>query len=265
MDSKVCYVVNFYLGDRRTTIEEIKSDRLFLLRKQIASLNNYRHSLSKIILNFNIREEDYHYVNQIFKITPKNIQDSPVEVNFRRNYGMSYGAWSDSFVKYKKEFDYYIFNEDDYFFVQDNWDEYLVNKFKTLKNCGYLCMVAREGNEWCDYKRHALHATGISSSDVLYQIYEKYGELPHAKGLEYEENEKQGQVQQSHSVIGLGYKLYDVRDDFKIEFAMNESEFDVWRFFWWNNEFLIKPAILLDDRFHTYWVCYDDEFNSTQT
>jgi hypothetical protein len=260
MGDKICYVINFYLGDRRTMIDEYKNDRLFFLKNQIEFLNNYKNSLSKIIFNFNIREEDYHYVSQIFDIVPKKIQNAFVEVNLRKNYGMSYGAWSDAFVKYKKEFDYYVFNEDDYFFVQNNWDLYLVNKFKTIKNCGYLCMVAREGNEWCEYKRHALHATGISSSEVLYQVYKKYGELPHAKGLKYEENEKQGQVQQSHSIIELGYDLCDVREDFKVEFAFNESKLDIWRFFWWNDKFLIKPAILLKDKSHTYWYSYDDEF-----
>ena len=39
---------------------------------------------------------------------------------------MSYGAWSDVFKKYQDKFNYYIFNEDDYFFVEDNWDDYLI-------------------------------------------------------------------------------------------------------------------------------------------
>jgi hypothetical protein len=260
MKNEVCYVINFYLGDRRKTIDQFKDDKFFFLRKQISYLYNYKHNLSKIIFNFNIREEDYPYVSTIFKLVPKKIQDTDIEINFRKNYGMSYGAWSDAFVKYQEKYKYYIFNEDDYFFVLDNWDQYLVNKFNSLNNCGYLCMVAREGFEWCDYKKHAGHATGISSYEVLKKVYDKYGELPHSKDGDYYTNEQQGQVNQTHSVIEVGYDIYDVREDFKVEFALSDDNNDVWRFFWWNEKFLIKPAILLEDKVHTYWHSTDDEF-----
>ena len=62
-----------------------------------------KHSLSTIVFNFNIRVEDYYLVSEIFKIVPKFIQGSKVEINFRENYGMSYGAWSDIFLKNKCE------------------------------------------------------------------------------------------------------------------------------------------------------------------
>jgi hypothetical protein len=262
MKNKACYVINFYLGDRRKIIDEVKDDRLYFLKKQIAHLFNYKHNLSKIIFNFNIREEDYPYVNEIFKTTPKYIQDTEVEINFRENYGMSYGAWSDAFIKNKDKYDYYIFNEDDYFFIEDKWDEYLINKFNSLENCGYLCMVVREGQEWCDYKKHAGHSTGISSFEALNKVYSKYGELPHSKSGDYRTNEQQGQVNQSNSFIEVGYEIYDIRDDYRVEFTMTEGDYDIWRFFWWNEKFLIKPAILLNTDYCVFWESFDDEFSN---
>lgn len=260
MKNNSCYIINFYLGDRRKTIQKVYDDRLYLLKKQIELLHRVKSSIRTIIFNFNIRPEDYSYVSEIIKITPKFIQGSEIIINFRENYGMSYGAWSDAFVKYKNKYDYYIFNEDDYFFVEDNWDNYLIKKFNNLNNCGYLCMVSRNEADWCNYKKHAGHATGISSYNVLNEVYKKYGELPHSKKSDYHSVEQLGQVDQSHAVIEVGYEIYDVRDDYKIEFAMTEGDFDIWRFFWWNEKFLIKPAMLLNTDYYTYWESLDSEF-----
>ena len=262
MKNKTCYIVNFYLGSRRKTIPEVCEDRLFLLKKQIEYLYKIKSSINTIIFNFNIRPDDFPYVSEIVRITPKYIQGSEVVINLRENYGMSYGAWSDVFDKYRDRFDYYIFNEDDYFFVEDNWDFYLVNKFNSLNNCGYLCMVAREGNEWCNFKGHAGHASGISSFKILNEIFEKYGELPHSKKDDYTSSEQEGQINQSHSVIELGYEIFDVRDDFMVNFAMTDSKYDIWKFFSWNEKELIKPVMLLNTSSYTYWESYDEEFQS---
>jgi hypothetical protein len=261
MRDKICYVVNFYLGDRRGNIDSFVEDRFFYLKTQIEYLKNVNHSLEKIIFNFNIREEDYHFIPKIFEITPRKILNSEVEVRFRKNFGMSYGAWSDVFGEYREIFDYYIFNEDDYFFVENNWDQYLVNKFNSLENCGYLCIVVREGKyEWCNFKKHAGHASGISSFDALNKVYQKYGELPHSKEGDYHSAEQLGQINQSHSFIEIGYEIYDVRDDYRVSFFTSDPKRPIWRFFWWNEKDLIVPAFLLENIPHIYWESDDDEF-----
>ena len=128
MDNKVCFVTSFWLGERRMESPIYKEDRLYFLKKQIELLQTKKHNLSKIIFNFNIIPEHYSYISKIISLTPKQIQGTEVEINIRENIGISYGAWSDCFSKYKSDYDYYVFNEDDYFFVQDNWDAYLVDK-----------------------------------------------------------------------------------------------------------------------------------------
>ena len=73
-------------------------------------------------------------MSEIFRIVPKKIKNCKVEVTFRENIGMSYGAFSDIFKSNLDRYDYYIFNEDDYVFINPNWDTYLVNKFESNKN-----------------------------------------------------------------------------------------------------------------------------------
>ena len=68
--------------------------------------------------------------------------------------------------------------EQEYFFVQNNWDSYLVNKYNSHSDCGYLCMVIREPAQWNKFKKHAGSSVGIASTENLMKIYSKYGKLP---------------------------------------------------------------------------------------
>lgn len=257
-----CYTINFYLGNRRKTIDDYERDRLCFLRKQIETLDRYSHELGKIVFSFNINEEHYDYVSEIFRIVPKYIQGSPVEVHFRKNEGMSYGAWSDSFARNGDSYDYFIFNEDDYFFVQNNWDKYLVDKFNSYQDAGYVCAVLREPDDWNGFKKHAGHSTCVSSKKVLTQIFDKHGMLPHGSGSEYHANEQKGQIDQSFCVLELGYNIYDIRDDYRVAFAWTvPGEAEILRFFWWNDKDLIQPArILMNDSPYHYYESWHAEF-----
>jgi hypothetical protein len=211
--NRTCYIINFWLGNRRYECHNYKDDRLYYLKEQIKNLTKFDHNLSKIVFNFNFTEEDYQFVTDIFKIIPNKIQNSDVEVNFRKNYGMSYGAFSDVYSKNIDKYDYFIFNEDDYSFIVDNWDKYLINKFNTLDNCGYLCMI-----KFDTPKPHGAHSTGISSNEILKKVYDVYGELPHSKDSDYGQNEIYGQINQTNCIFELGYNIFDVKDEYKVRF-----------------------------------------------
>ena len=246
MKSKVCYISNFYLGERRVEVEAQKYDRLLYLKLQIESLIKYDHNLSKIIFNFNFRKEDIKYLNDIIKLTPKEIKGTPVELFFRENKGMSYGAWSDTFIRYQNEFDYYIFNEDDYFINDHNFDQYLVNTFNQYKNCGYLCAVTYEGSR---YPKHAANSFGISSFKVLNKVYKKHNRIP-GEMNDYSQNHIggefhiNGQVAHTQSIISLGYDIYDIREKYRVLHSMGTSTsnnfFEL--YFNWNIPHLILPA-----------------------
>jgi hypothetical protein len=203
MKPKVCYISNFYLGERRVEVEAQKHDRLLYLKFQIESLIKYDHNLSKIIFNFNFRKEDIKYLNDIIKLTPKEIKGTPVELFFRENKGMSYGAWSDTFIRYQNEFDYYIFNEDDYF----------INDHKALNKV--YQKYGRLLGEMDDYTQK--HIGG----DV----------------------HPNGQVAHTLVFTELGYDLYDIREKYRILHSMGgsgKSYFEL--YFQWNEPHLILPA-----------------------
>lgn len=255
-----CYVINFYLGDRRRAINLYNQDRLCYLTSQIETLEKYKHNLDKIIFNFNLEINHFEFFNKSINIIPKKIQNTDVEIYVRNNIGFSYGCFSDHFGRYRNNYDYFIFNEDDYFLVQDNWDEYLKSKYKSLPNCGYLCPIVREPNSWNNFKRFAGHCFGISSSKNLNKIYNKYGSLPWSTSNNYLDQEK-SQIQFTNVFEEFGLKLYDIREEYRVAFSMTEeSDPDIHKHFWWNDKDLIIPAIIKYDLPYSWWESYDEEF-----
>jgi hypothetical protein len=256
-----CYIVSFYFGKRRRTVPEYEKDRLLFLKKQIETLQTYYHNLDNIIFSFNLEPDHYSYLNEALKIIPPFVQNSPVEIIIRENLGFSYSAFSESFEKNRKNYDYFIFNEDDYFMVENNWDEYLIRKYQDLPNSGYLCAMARgEGDTWNDNKKYAGHTFGIASTPALNKVWDKYGSLPNSYELDYKIQERV-QIDFSHSFIEVGLEVYDIREEYRVPFAMTgQNDNDIWRLFWWNEKDLIVPAIIYLNHSYTWWEAYDAQF-----
>lgn len=244
MKEKVCYVIAFYFGNRRNDVDAYQTDRLCHLKSQIATLEKYKHSLSKIIFSFNVEPEQYSYLTEAINIIPKRIQNTEIEINIRENYGLSYGAFSDIFIKYMDKYDYYMFNEDDYVIVQDNFDDYLLNKFKSLPNCGYLCGLVSEYA--FDRKiRHAGLIGGIQSYECLKKVYDKNNKLPSSKEIGYSNAEMDGQVAQSVAIRNAGYEIYDIREEYRTQiWHLNQlffPEYAIYKFFPWRDKDLFLP------------------------
>jgi len=251
--NKVCYIINFYLGDRRFDIDTYKTDKLCYLKAQIDSLQRYKHSLSKIIFSFNVNPTHYPRLTDAINIIPRKIQNTFVEIHIRENYGLSYGAFSDVFIKNMNKYDYFIFNEDDYVIVQDNFDEYLVNKFESLPNCGYLCGLVRETSSV--HAKHAGMSSGISSYKALKKVVDKFGELPHAKTGDYGSNESISQVGQSNAFIQVGYEIYDIREEYRMQMKSAEKQGEhnvVHRYFMWHDQDLFLSTNLYLDEYHIW-------------
>ena len=265
MDNKTCFITNFWIGSRRCEYSKYQEDNLYFLKQQISCLQTYQHNLTKIIFNFNITPDQYKYISKIFAITPKQIQGAEVEINIRENIGISYGAWSDLFDKYRSEYDYYIFNEDDYFFVQHNWDTYLINKHNSYDDCGYLCMFAQEPAMWNNFKKHAGSSVGIASTENLTKVYETFGRLPSISKHQEDAYEGWDQIQHdfTFAFLELGLNIYDVRDNYSVLFqkgAPNDANISCWKYFQWNSNYLSVAPYYFEKEGFRYWESHDLEY-----
>ena len=93
-------------------------------------------------------------------------------------------------------------------------------------------------------------SSGISSYKVLKKVYNKYGELPHSKGIDYLSNEMQGQTTQSVAIRELGYEIYDIREEYRLQF-FGEDDINpvntkgrINRHFIWKDQDLFLPMKL---------------------
>ena len=68
---KTIYVCCVYFGDRRSPIKEYEIDRLCLIKEQIKSLDEFKHSLDRIVFIFNLDEQHTEYFKEAIKIIPK--------------------------------------------------------------------------------------------------------------------------------------------------------------------------------------------------
>ena len=256
-----CLIISFWLGNRRIFPPVYNEDRLIYVKKQIEYLMMYENNLDTIYFNFNLETHHYDLLNKALELIPDRINNSKVKINIRENIGFSYGAWNDIVLKEIKNYKYFIFNEDDYFFVQNNWDDYLINKYNSKDNTGYLAMGVRPLLNDNTY-RDTFHSVGISSSVSLQKIIDKFGCLlsrPLSKDVTYYEGmAMQSAWSQLYKSVGL--TNYDVRDDYQVEFGLTDRKEDIWRLWEWNENILIKNSKSMFQPSHTWFICSDNEY-----
>lgn len=190
-------------------------------------LNRVKHNISQVTVGYPTNPNDLPEYKRFMNGLKSLENNVPIVVERLPNKGRSYGQYSRIFDKYRSQFDYYIFMEDDYVPVMDNFDTKLVEKFDKLheeKNCGFLCgMVERvkfrikEPNQ----PLHAAIAWGISSYNVLERIWEENGMLPHDTNIKY----RDGQNLFSWGFMKSGYTLQDVLDEYCTTYWSKEVEY----------------------------------------
>ena len=187
------------------------------LRKHIEHLNTIKHSLSQVTIGHpRYDSEDQQFTTYLRGLSSLD-DGTPIVVHYAPNKAMSYGQWSRIFELYRKQFTHYIFIEDDYVPVKDEFDSTLVNMYEKKRKddplLGFLCgLVLGRGLT----KKHPLHAAisnGISSSDVLQEIFKKFGTL-----VPYNAVYSAAQVKFSRFILETGFSLDDYLDQYRSVF-----------------------------------------------
>src|SRR6266481_6754330 len=150
---RINLVVACWGGPRRTPDQDYEEDRAHYLKLQDESLNKLVHNLSQITFVSTGGEPDYvKYLDTLRK---------KYKVMDRSNVGMSYGSFNTAWQA-DRTFDYYIFIEDDFVFLKDNFDKAMVDIFASIPGCGYLCQLA-----WGLRIPHPAVFNGMASKECL--------------------------------------------------------------------------------------------------
>jgi RimJ/RimL family protein N-acetyltransferase len=164
MELKVNYVITTWSGNRR-------SPNLKYLKDHLLNLLSLKHNLSQITIVKPIVDGcDMSYYD-IDSIVDKFNCDVKILEKYDNN-GQSYGQFFYAYEKYKNEFDYYIFVEDDYMVDIDFFDEILVNEYKDQNVNGFLCSYSGVHPNFP--KGACSVSNGLISSIFLSKVYDFY-------------------------------------------------------------------------------------------
>ena len=258
--TKSCRVVATYFGPRRGHGGANKhsltgQDAINMLEDTITLEREHDNGAGEcdlIIVNHDFGHSvGKNFLNQLNNQKIKNGVIRVLHRDWNEGRGESYGSFNYAFKKFRDEYEYWFFSEDDYLLVREN---YFGDSIKQLNSdesiafvggCQYL-QTHTDGiiTDTGGYEPHIHGGCGCTHKKYLSECYDKYGSLPHPEmkmtgemqqaikeaRLDafdssyarewYRNNELNGEVKFTNIYTEMGYKLavflgdpivYDVR------------------------------------------------------
>jgi hypothetical protein len=199
---QVNYVIAAWSGPRRSGGDGVRA-----LKKQIDQLELLKHDLAQITIVVPYNEaEPTSFAEYLSSLSSGNL---PIVILRRKeNVGVSYGCWSYAYDVFGKQFDHYLFMEDDYYFVEDHFDRTLV---KLLRGHGLVCGYVSSAYE----RRWPGNSNGMATTEALEAVKAKYGKLPYDAQVENGSYTlESGQVEWGVAFQKCGYKIKDITEKY---------------------------------------------------
>lgn len=228
------YILAAWSGMRRVNLPRYVEEREVFLRKHIESLENLRHSLTQVtVVVANNPEEPKSYRKYLESI-PEKIGTAKVVILERPNVGLSFGAYSEVYGRYRADFDYYLFMEDDYVFTQHDFDTMLWGKLREHEKNAMASFVCEEQTKRWILDRAVKEAPpgsnmainiekyvpekfvfprvmlGMARTEALKDVWLEFGKLPHADGTNHTSCKFEGQFALPIAFQKLGWRVVDM-------------------------------------------------------
>jgi hypothetical protein len=199
------------------------TDTINLLNFQIDMEEKYTPGIKRdlIIVNSDVGSKEGNIF--IEKLNDKKISNGKIISFTRKNVGLSYGAYSDAFLKFRDGYDFFLFIEDDLITAKKDYLKLGYEKWKQTANCGFIAYfgLSKINKSW--WKRAGLNKSnaisayggcGLSSTIVLNKVVGRIGYLPHnTKNVDHEDSIILGEIGLSKSIIDLGYRLTEFKNE----------------------------------------------------
>ena len=238
--SKLNYVIAAWTGPRRN---DRHPDGSFYLRTHLAVLAALRHNLAQVTVVIPDNPNQPTGVDAfIDSLHGSRLCGTPVVVLRRENVGLSYGSFAFAYETFGGAFDYYLFVEDDYLFVRDDFDQTLIDLFREIPECGYLCGLTQEQNG----KPFAGISNGLTSKEILAHVRERHGKIPFGPTAQ-EEYRSVSHVVFTTSIRDLGYRISDTTGHFLTPYFDSRTQ-TIREFAPERREYLIVPTQMIASR-----------------
>ena len=234
-----------------------------LINFNIRYENNYstKHEVDFLIVSSNEPSNNFDLGNQYLEtIHNQKLTNVKVMTLSRNNFGRQFGGFSDAFKKFRNQYDYYIFQEDDMVCHIPRYFETALDIWNKTENCGFVpfigsTKVRKSHRRALGIKKnktvscHGAH--GMTSNKVLNSVFDKYGSLPfNRKNNIFVDHLRHGEIMFTYSILKLGYcfgslpkntlliaPAYDLMRGLDIK--KNPKSFDLIEYYF--GEFIKKP------------------------
>lgn len=126
----------------------------------------------------------------------KKTKNGKFIIEFRQNRGISFGAYNHAYTKYKNDYDYFFFTEDDIIFCEKNWYKNLYYRWKELEldvpNLGFLCAKGIGNKVYTGIHCHG--GIGLTSKEILELMINTESDCFNWDGNDYNADHRKGYV-----------------------------------------------------------------------
>ena len=193
---------------------------LINLHVELDKSTNPGNDLDLILVNSDVGNiEGNNYINSLNNI---KINRGKILSYTRNNKGLSFGAFSDAFKKFRSQYDYFLFTEDDVLIYKENYSKEGIDLLNNNKNNGFVSYVGvtkikSYHRKFLNLKKSEAYSChggiGLSSTKILNKIYNKDDKLPHYDGIDYKKGIMFGEIMFTSNIIKEGYKLVDLPEN----------------------------------------------------
>lgn len=186
----ICKVIATSFSVRQIRREEIYPGHPQIIGNEVESLemlkdivefeksNDAGVPIDVIIVNSDTNfKEGNQYIESINGMRTKN---GKIISYTRNNIGWSFGSYNDAFDKYRKDYEYWIFTEDDIMIGGNDYAKRLIERWEELESTnvrvGFLSLIGVIRHH---YGIHCGGGVGMTSRSILDKLVERYGMLPH--------------------------------------------------------------------------------------
>lgn len=165
-ESKKCVkIICTYFGDRRS-VHNTPQNVIEFLKLMIENEINLENGVPTdvIIINNNCNNtESNEILNSYHNVETKN---GKIIVEHRDNKGGSFGGYYDMFLKYKNNYDYWFFCEDDVLIYKDKYIKDFIEFLDSDSNLGFVSLAPMSISH---FPKHSGGGCGLTSTDKFLQ------------------------------------------------------------------------------------------------
>ena len=178
-------------------------------------------ALDLVIVNNDVGNKDAN--SFLDQFNEKKIKNGKIIILHKpNNNGWTYGAYNFGFSKLRDNYDFFIFTEDDTLINRNNYAIDAVNKFNSVKDCGFVAFIGINYKQYFKLNLedciHAHSGAGLSSKHVLETIYKINGNLPFYNGPDiknYIKVIKSGEIDFTNLIHKNNFKLVSISEEIK--------------------------------------------------